>query len=134
MANVWKKCDSNVKAEHRLAEQLAAIDDPNLILLFNIGFIPGGREIDILLIHELIGVFIIESKGVSINALGSISPMNWSIENREATEAPTMQAYRQFEGLRDFLKAHISRLPFIAATACLQRISRSKSHPTQGMY
>ena len=126
MANVWKECDSKVQAERKLASHLSAVDDSRITFLFNVDFIPGGREIDIILIHEEIGVFIIEVKGVGINAIRSVSPNNWVIDNRDTSESPILQAYRQYEGLRDFLKPHIIRLPFIAVTACLPNIKRQE--------
>lgn len=124
MATILKECNASVRGERQLAAHLSAIDDAKLSLLFNIDFIPGGREIDLLLIHDEIGVFLIEVKGIGIDAIKSISPTNWGIDNRDTSESPLLQAYRQYEGLRDFLKPHVLRLPFIAVTVCLPKISR----------
>lgn len=126
MATILKECNASVRSERQLAAHLSAVDDSKLSLLFNIDFIPGGREIDILLIHDEIGVFVIEVKGVSIDAIKSISPTNWDIDTRDTSESPLLQAYRQYEGLRDFLKPHVLRLPFIAVTVCLPKISRGQ--------
>lgn len=126
MANVWKQCDAKSHAERQLAAHLSSIDDPLLTLLFNVDFIPGGREIDVILIHQEIGVFILEIKGVGIDSIQAISPTSWTIENRDTAESPVVQAYRQYEGLRDFLMPHIRRLPFITVTVCLPRIKRQQ--------
>jgi hypothetical protein len=126
MANVWRKCTAKGRGEQELAKHLSAFDDPKLHLFFSIGFIPGAREIDLVLVHEAIGAFVIEVKAVPIEAIRSVSPAEWAIDGRDGKENPIAQAYSQYEGLRDFLLSRYSKLPFIAVTACFPRISRRR--------
>lgn len=124
MANTWTRCTAKARGEQQLAAHLASFDDLRLHLLFSLDFIPGGREIDLALIHEDIGIFVIEVKAVGLDAIVSLSPQEWIIKNRDTRENPIFQAYQQYEGLRNFLSPYFRRLPFVAVTACLPKISR----------
>ena len=124
MAEVLSECRATSHGEKELARQLSSMDDAHLKLMFTLDFIPGMRESDLLLIHEHIGVFIIEAKTFGIGALESVSPTQWKVSGRSSSESPILQAYRQYEGLRDFLGPIYGRLPFICATVCFPKISR----------
>jgi len=82
------------------------------------------RESDLLLIHRDIGVFVIEAKTFRIDALQDISPVHWRISGRDTTQSPILQAYQQYEGLRDFLSPIYGKLPPICATVFFPKISR----------
>lgn len=125
MADVWRECSGKAIGEQRLARHLKEICDRDAILCFNVDFIPGGREIDLLLVHRGLGAYIIEIKAVPLHAIKSISPNKWQISGRSSDESPLVQAYNQYEGLRSYWDARMkSRLPHIAITACLPEISR----------
>ena len=125
MAVVWNPCSAKGRGEQRLAALLESFDDEKLRLCFSVDFIPGGREIDLLLIDLDLGVFIIEVKAVPLSAFVSVSPNEWKIKGRDGTESPLRQAYGQFEGLRSYWDGRMkSRLPKICTTACLPEISR----------
>ena len=125
MPIVLKACDATSKGEQRLARLLCSFDGDNLQLCFGVGFIPGVREIDLLLIDLRLGAFILEVKAISLAMLESVSHNAWRIKDRDSTESPLQQAYRQYEGLRNFWKARMnSYLPPIGVTACLPEITR----------
>lgn len=105
---------------------LSSLNDDHLKLMFTLDFILGMRESDLLLVHEHIGVFIIEAKTFGIGALESISPTQWEVSGRSSKESPILQAYRQYEGLRDFLLPIYGPLPFVCATVCFPKISRKE--------
>lgn len=125
MAEVLNPCTARGKGEQRLARLLESFDDSQLLLGFTIDFIPGGREIDLLLLHEALGIYVLEVKAVPLSAIKSVSPNAWVIEGREASESPLRQAYAQFEGLRSYWDARMrSKLNPVCATACLPGITR----------
>lgn len=127
MLEVWKECTAKSKGEQRLARRLREVCSKDSILCFNVDFIPGGREIDLLLIHRKLGVYIIEVKAIPLHAIKSISPSRWQIANRSSDESPLIQAYNQYEGLRSYWDARMrTRLPVVAVTACFPEISRSE--------
>lgn len=127
MAEVLNPCSARSKGEQRLAHRLAVFDDSKLLLGFTIDFIPGCREIDILLVHESLGVYVVEVKAVGLNSIKSVSGTEWVIEGRDGTESPLRQAYAQFEGLKLYWRARMrSQLFPVGVTACLPDISRSE--------
>lgn len=124
MAIVLNPCTAKSKGEQRLSRVLESFETQDLILFFSIDFIPGAREIDLLLVHKKVGVFIIEVKAVSLPAIKSVSPNRWQIDGRDSDESPLRQAYSQFEGLRDYWQRTNLKLPKISVTACLPEITR----------
>jgi len=125
MSPVLNKCTAKSKGEQRVARLLESFDDDNFQLCFSIGFIPGVREIDLLLIDLKLGAFVIEIKAISLNMIQSVSPNVWQIKDRDTSESPLQQAYSQYEGLRTFWKVRMnSKLPPIGVTACLPDITR----------
>lgn len=126
MAEVLNPCTAG-PGEQRLARLLGSFDDPDLLLAFTVDFIPGVREIDLLLIHKALGVFVLEVKAVPLSAIKNISPNAWVIAGRDSSESPLRQAYTQFEGLRSYWDARKKlKLPPVCATACLPEIARSE--------
>ena len=125
MVEVLTESRAKAFGERELANHLSSLDDARLRLLFTLDFIPGMRESDILLIHDSIGVFIIEAKTFDINAITSVSPTEWIIKGRSEKESPILQAYRQYEGFRDYFRPIYGRLPFICTTVLFSRISRN---------
>jgi hypothetical protein len=125
MAEVLNQCTARGRGEKRLARLLESFDDQQLLLGFTIDFIPGGREIDLLLLHEALGIYVVEVKAVPLSAIKSVSPNSWVMEGRDSSESPLRQAYAQFEGLRSYWDARMrSRLNPVCATACLPEITR----------
>ena len=124
---VLNPCSAKSAGEQRLATQLQSFVDPSTSLAFSVDFIPGCREIDLLLVHENLGMFVIEIKAVPLSAIDSVSPNTWVIKGRVGDESPLRQAYSQFEGLRAYWLAKMSsKLPVVTVTACLPSITRAE--------
>jgi len=112
------------KGENELAQRLSKIDDDRLHLWFSLDCIPGVRDIDVLALHEDIGVFVIEVKAVPLDAIRAIGYQHCEIEGRDVDRGPVVQAHSAFQSLKNYLKPRVGRLPFTAATACWPRIRR----------
>lgn len=123
MTTVWTPCTGG-RGEQLAAARLSALKDQELILCFSLDFIPGVRQIDLLILHREMGAFIAEIKAVPLRALKNVSPQYWDIEGRDGNESPLMQAYGQYSGLRDYCSAHELLLPQVIATACFPEITR----------
>lgn len=124
---IFSKCQARSKGENSFAYQVEKFCCPTFRLCFSIGFMPGVREIDLLLADTELGCFIVEVKAISLDIIQSISPNYWSIQGRTSTENPLQQAYAQYEGLEQFWGTRMrTRLPFIAVTACFPDISRNE--------
>lgn len=88
--------------------------------------VPGGNEIDVLLVHESIGSFVIEVKAVSLSMITAYSLDSCAIEKRRESRHPVKQAHWALGKLRDFLKdVGVERPPFFFATACFSKIDRA---------
>lgn len=116
----WPKPDG----ERNLAKQLAALDDPHLHLWFGLDFIPGVRDIDILVWHEKVGVFVIEVKAVPLSHVEIFGWKTCKIKDRKRDTGPQYQAYKAHESFRSFLAPYMDRVPYISSTACWPLISR----------
>ena len=112
--------------ERDVALQLSAFDDDGLHLWFSLDFIPGARDIDILLWHELAGVFVIEVKAVPLSSIRLFGLNRCEIDGRPPDRGPHNQAYEAALGLRNYLGPRVTHLPFICATACFPLIVRAE--------
>jgi len=112
--------------ERNLAKQLTSFDDPELHLWFGLDFIPGVRDIDVLLWHEVKGVFIIEVKAVILEAIEFFGWESYQIQKRPVDDSPCRQADRALNSLRNYLRPQMPyrKLPFLVGTACWPLISR----------
>jgi hypothetical protein len=114
--------------ERNLAKQLTSFDDPKLHLWFGLDFIPGVRDIDVLLWHEAKGVFIIEVKAVIFDAIEFLGWESYQIQKRPIDDSPCRQADRALNSLRNYLRPQMPnrKLPFLVETACWPLISREE--------
>ncbi len=125
MANIHTDYPKKVAGELNLARQLAAIDDPRLHLWFALDYIPGVRDIDCVIWHEEVGVFIVEVKAVNMPMVEEFGLVSCRIRGRESEEPPQRQAYMAQECLLRFLRPKMTRPPFFVSTVCWPLISRA---------
>jgi hypothetical protein len=114
--------------EQNLAKQLTSFNEPKLHLWFGLDFIPGVRDIDILLWHEDIGVFIIEVKAVHLKDIEFFGWESYKIQGREVDDSPCRQADKALNSLRNYLRPQMpnQKLPFLVGTTCWPLISREE--------
>lgn len=113
------------RGERELAERLMSLRDEKLHLWFGLDYLPGVGDIDVLALHEDVGIFVVEVKAVRLDSIESFSFMKCSIQGRKSDISPQRQAYRAYEGLRDFLGTSLlRRLGYVSCTACWPRIYR----------
>ncbi len=114
--------------EFELAGQLAALDDPELHLWFQLDCVPGVKDIDILAYHEAVGIFVIEVKGVRLNDIEYITYDECVIRNRDERINPNVQARSAMFKLIDFLSPRVNGIRDIGITpsACWPIIERAR--------
>jgi hypothetical protein len=112
--------------ERRLAQKLAAFEDEKLNLWFSLGYLPGVRDIDLLVAHQDLGVFLVEVKAVPLSAVQSYGFQRCEIEGRPPDQGPTVQAHDAFLSLRSYLSQFSNSVPFITPTACWPLIGRAE--------
>jgi hypothetical protein len=122
--------DSNfrTKGESVVAQQLKSYDSKKLTLAFNLNFLPGVRDIDILVAHKDIGVFFLEVKSYGVTDIIEVGYSKLITKAYDTDEAPWVQAYSQYEGFRDFTAANFGKhgVPNFTSTALFNNISRSQ--------
>lgn len=126
MANVYTQVTSGAKGEERLARKLSACPDDRLHLWFSLSYLPGVRDIDVLIAHERIGFISVEIKAVPLRAIKSFSFNSCEIEGRSPDQGPVVQAHSASSSLREFLVSRMDPEPFISCTACWSEISRDQ--------
>lgn len=114
------------EGEKRLAQQLKSINDNQLHLWFGLDYVPGLKDIDIFLWHELAGAFIIEVKAVPLNMIEFFGWENYKIKERNVEHPPHRNANRALGSFQNFLRPCLKdkKLPWFVATACWPQISR----------
>ena len=126
MANIHTEYPKKVLGESNLARQLAAMDDRRLHLWFALDYLPGVRDIDCVIWHEQVRVFIVEIKAVNLPMVEEFGLHSCRIRGRESEETPQHQAYMAQESLRRFLRPRMTiRPPFFVSTVCWPIISRA---------
>lgn len=101
-------------SEHVLARQLVGLNLPGVHLWFNVSWIPGVGEIDIIVWRERGGLFVCEVKGVSLQHIDSLTldKMKLSRDDRPHP-TPQIQTLRKIHELRNQIKPKLSGpMPF----------------------
>lgn len=113
------------KGELRFAHRLGSMLDDRAHAWFGINYLPGVKDIDLLLWHEEVGVFTIEVKAVSIEMIESFSFTRCKIQGRGEGPSPHAQAQAAEIDLRNYLLARKLRI-FNIATAAFPEITRAE--------
>jgi thymidine kinase len=107
-----------------LAKKLINFNDQSLHLWFSLDFIPGVKDIDIILWHTQCGAFVIEVKAIPISMLEEFGFQKCLISNRGEVKSPQYQAYQASIDLKHYIQSKIKKPPFFATTVCWPLISR----------
>ena len=126
MSQIHSDYPTKYTGELSLAKHLSSLPDDKMHFWFGLDSIPGVFDIDAILWHEEIGVFIIEVKAVSLKMIERFSYDKCTITGRNTGRSPQKQAYDGFDSLRNYIGYKLKRLPFISCTACFPNISREK--------
>lgn len=111
------------RGERNLAIQLDGLGDRRAHMWFGIDYLPGVKDLDLLLLHEKAGCFAVEVKAVPLRAIRTFSHEFIEIEGRARGNSPQLQAYNAAIDLRNYLQPRMA-LPFLVATVCWPLISR----------
>lgn len=112
--------------EAEVVRQLRSLPDNKLHLWCGIDFIPGVKDIDLIIWHEEIGVFVVEIKAIPIDHFEEFGLRKCRIKDRRESPSPQKQAMNANISLREYLAPRLKgRLPFIVSTACFSKIYRT---------
>ena len=124
MAQLHSALPTKHYGEHQLAKQLISIPDDQLHLWFATNQIPGVRDVDLLVWHEKVGVFVIEVKAVPLDFIEMFGWRRCKIKDREEAGSPQLQANEAMYALQNFLKPHTGRI-FLTSAPCFPQIRRN---------
>jgi hypothetical protein len=111
--------------ERRLAESFAEMDDGKLHLWFDLA-LPGVLNLDVVLWDENVGVFVLETKAIPIEALRHFDDTAIEIADRGWSQSPVSQARSALYSLKDYLRSSGVQTPKMASTAVWPRITRDE--------
>jgi hypothetical protein len=113
--------------EQRVLERLIGLGDDKLHIWFGLNYLPGVRDIDVLLWHEKAGVFAVEVKGVQLDDVLEYGYNHCLIDGRKPDQGPVVQAHRAMESLKHgFLVERGIKSIFIVPTACWPLVYREE--------
>jgi hypothetical protein len=117
--------DPKHQGEVNVAKHLCAYSDDCLHLWFS-PTLPDLNDIDILLYHDKVGLFVIEVKAVPLTAILRFGFGECHIKDREPDKGPQHQALRAKESLLDVLRPRLSTMIYPTPTACWPKIERQQ--------
>lgn len=112
------------KGERALAKFLDAIPDEQLHTWWSLDYVPGINDVDLLLAHEQVGIFVVEVKAVPLDAVTLYELDAFRIEGRPRSKTPLRQAKKARDQLANYLRQTMKRSPFLVAVACWPKITR----------
>ena len=128
MAHVHTLHEPIHHGEKMLSRSLRSIDDDDLHLWFSVNHIPQVNDVDIVLWHKKIGLFIIEVKAFALQDIHSFSHQSWTAGSHQPSRSPQTQALEAMWSLRNYIEPKMgnNRLSFSTPTACFPKIKRSE--------
>jgi len=111
--------------ERRFADRLNLLLDDRAHAWFGVNYLPGVNDIDLLLWHDVVGVFTIEVKAISLSMIERFGLTRCKIKDREEGPSPHAQAQKAELSLRNFLKPRKLNL-FNVPTAAFPLITRTE--------
>ena len=114
------------QGERDVVRALTEFQDGNLHVWCGLNYIPGCNDVDLLIVDQCIGAFVVEIKAIPISAIEEVSYTKWTISGRGARISPVYQAFRAMGRLTEYLNSRVKNKPFMVATACFPKITREE--------
>lgn len=110
--------------EATFAKKIIPMLEKDVHLWFGVSYLPGVKDIDLLLWDEQVGVFVIEIKAVALKMFERFNLSTCQISSRSPGRSPHGQAQEASLDLRNYLAARKVALPFVVATSAFPLIAR----------
>lgn len=112
------------RGELNLAKQLCSFADGRLHLWFDLNTLLGVNDIDVLLYHELLGLFVIEVKALPIEGIEVFGWKRCHIRGREPDRGPQYQALKAMFSLLGILSPQVRQKIHPTVTVCWPKVER----------
>lgn len=116
--------------EYLLGQKLKNFPNLGLELWFDVNYIQGMTDIDLIIAEKQVGLYIAEVKSMSIDSIEHFSPVDFILKPKNRRQHPTMQLRAASTRLRKYLgnfpKMRAAKaMPFIQTTVIWSEINRS---------
>ena len=117
--------------EYVVGQILKSFSNPGLELWFDVNYIPGVTDLDLLLLDNQVGLYLIEIKSMKIDAIELFTQTEFVLKGDQKRQHPTMQLRTGSQKLRDHVKRfpkmkEKKNLPFLQSTVLWSEITRKE--------
>ena len=117
--------------EYVVGQTLKSFSNPGLELWFDVNYIPGVTDLDLLLLDNQVGLYLIEIKSMKIDAIEIFTQTEFVLKGDQKRQHPTMQLRTGSQKLRDHVKRfpkmkEKKNLPFVQSTVLWSEITRKE--------
>ena len=117
--------------EYVVGQTLKSFSNPGLELWFDVNYIPGVTDLDLLLLDNQVGLYLIEIKSMKIDAIELFTQTEFVLKGDQKRQHPTMQLRTGSQKLRDHVKRfpkmkEKKNLPFLQSTVLWSEITRKE--------
>ena len=117
--------------EYVVGQTLKGFSNPGLELWFDVNYIPGVTDLDLILLDDQVGLYLIEVKSMKIDAIQEFTQTEFILKDNQSRQHPTSQLRTGSLKLRDYLKRFPKmkdkrNLPFLQSTVLWSEITRKE--------
>ena len=110
---------------------LEKFTNPGLELWFDVNYIAGVTDLDLILMDNQVGMYIIEIKSVPLDSIETFTMTDFSLKEKQVRQHPKSQLLTASLKLRDYLKRFPKfndkrRMPFLQTTVLWSEITRKE--------
>jgi thymidine kinase len=115
--------------EFVVGQTLKAFSNPGLELWFDVNYIAGVTDLDLILLDNQVGLYLIETKSVSLDAIETFTMTDFVVNEGQKRQHPKSQLLTGSLKLRDHLKRSPKfkdkgKMPFLQTTVLWSEITR----------
>ncbi len=134
MATIHTELPKDIQGHHGeyvVGQTLKGFSNPGLELWFDINYIPGVTDLDLILLDDQVGLYLIEVKSMKLDSIQEFTQTEFVLKVDQKRQHPTSQLRTGSLKLRDYLKRFPKmkdkrNLPFIQSTVLWSEITRNE--------
>lgn len=133
MATVHTRLPQDVPGHHGefvLGQTLMSFSNPGLELWFDLNYLPGVPDLDLIILDNQVGLYLAEVKSMTLESIAEFTTNSLVLKPKVHRQHPTDQLRRGSNRLRSFLKGFPKlivpkAMPFLQTTVIWSEIKRS---------
>lgn len=117
--------------EYVVAETLKGFSKPELELWFDVNYIAGLTDLDLILLDNQVGLYLIEIKSMTLDAIETFTQSDFVVKHNQQRQHPVTQLRTGSIKLREYLKRlpkfkDKKKIPFLQSTVLWSEITRKE--------